>query len=148
MPSPSSRQHVKLLDFLDSDHHELIMDPREVARDFEQIIDGLDAPLADPTAIPTWYMSKLARERVTVALSGEGADEIFGGYARQRYDVALDRIGKWAGGCCRRRCFWRAGSRRLGSNSGCAWRRGWSVSSTGVGFFPAMRSGDWSRPHL
>jgi len=88
---PAARE---ISNFLDSDHHELIMDPREVARDFEQIIDGLDTPLADPTAIPTWYMSRLARERVTVALSGEGADEIFGGYARQRYDVALDRIGK------------------------------------------------------
>ena len=79
--------------YLDSDHHELMMDPHEVARDVEQIIDGLDTPLADPTAIPTWYMSRLARERVTVALSGEGMDEIFGGYARQRYDVALDHIG-------------------------------------------------------
>jgi len=88
---PAARE---IADFLDSDHHELMMDPREVARDVEQIIDGLDTPLADPTAIPTWYMSKLARERVTVALSGEGADEIFGGYARQRYDVALDRIGE------------------------------------------------------
>jgi asparagine synthase (glutamine-hydrolysing) len=79
--------------YLDSDHHELMMDPEEVARDLEQILDGLDTPLADPTAIPTWYMSRLARERVTVALSGEGADEVFGGYARQRYDVAVDRIG-------------------------------------------------------
>ena len=88
---PAARE---IADFLDSDHHELMMDPREVARDVEQIIDCLDVPLADPTAIPTWYMSKLARERVTVALSGEGADEVFGGYARQRYDVAFDRIGK------------------------------------------------------
>jgi asparagine synthase (glutamine-hydrolysing) len=87
---PAARE---IAQFLDSDHHELMMDPEEVARDVEQIIDGLDTPLADPTAIPTWYMSRLARERVTVALSGEGADEIFGGYARQRYDVALDRIG-------------------------------------------------------
>jgi len=79
--------------FLDSDHYELVMDPGDVAKDLEPILDGLDAPLADPTTIPTWYMSRLARERVTVALSGEGADEIFGGYARQRYDVALDRLG-------------------------------------------------------
>ena len=88
---PAAREIAR---HLESDHHELMMDPEEVARDLEQIIDGLDAPLADPTAIPTWYMSRLARERVTVALSGEGADEVFGGYARQRYDVALDRIGK------------------------------------------------------
>jgi len=79
--------------FLGSDHHELVMDPGTVAEDLGSILDGLDAPLADPTAIPTWYMSRLARERVTVALSGEGADEIFGGYARQRYDVGLDRLG-------------------------------------------------------
>ncbi len=69
------------------------MDSQQVARDLEAILDGLGMPLADATAIPTWYMSKLARELVTVALSGEGADEIFGGYERQRYDVALDRLG-------------------------------------------------------
>jgi asparagine synthase (glutamine-hydrolysing) len=83
----------EVADFLGSEHYELMMDPKIVAEDLETIVDGLDAPLADPTAIPTWYMSKLARERVTVALSGEGADEIFGGYARQRYDVAIDRLG-------------------------------------------------------
>jgi asparagine synthase (glutamine-hydrolysing) len=87
---PAARE---IADHLGSDHHELMMDPDEVARDLEGIIDGLDTPLADPTAIPTWYMSRFARERVTVALSGEGADEVFGGYARQRFDVALDRFG-------------------------------------------------------
>ena len=79
--------------FLGSDHHELVMDPATVAGDLDRILGDLDAPLADPTTIPTWYMSRLAREKVTVALSGEGADEIFGGYARQRYDVGLDRLG-------------------------------------------------------
>jgi asparagine synthase (glutamine-hydrolysing) len=87
---PAARE---IAGFLESDHSELMMDPETVARDLEGIVDGLDTPLADPTAIPTWYMSRLARERVTVALSGEGADEVFGGYARQRYDVALDRLG-------------------------------------------------------
>jgi asparagine synthase (glutamine-hydrolysing) len=87
---PAARQ---IAEYLGSQHHELVMDADEVARDLGEIIAGLDIPLADPTAIPTWYMSRFARERVTVALSGEGADEIFGGYARQRYDVALDRLG-------------------------------------------------------
>jgi len=94
-PDSFSELHAarEIARYLDSDHHEPMMNPHEVARDVEQIIDGLNTPLADPTAIPTWYMSRLARERVTVALSGEDADEIFGGYARQRYDVALDNIG-------------------------------------------------------
>jgi asparagine synthase (glutamine-hydrolysing) len=87
---PSARE---VATFLGSDHHEMMMDPGVVAQDLDRILDGLDSPLADPTVIPTWYMSRLARERVTVALSGEGADEIFGGYARQRYDVAIDRMG-------------------------------------------------------
>ncbi len=80
-------------DHLGSDHHELVVDSLKVACDLEAILDGLDMPFADATAIPTWYMSKLARRLVTVALSGEGADEIFGGYERQRFDVALDRFG-------------------------------------------------------
>jgi asparagine synthase (glutamine-hydrolysing) len=87
---PAAREIAK---YLGSEHHELVMDAGEVARDLGKIIDGLDIPLADPTAIPTWYMSRFARERVTVALSGEGADEVFGGYARQRYDVVLGRVG-------------------------------------------------------
>lgn len=80
-------------DRLGSEHHELVMDPGTVAADLERILDGLDMPLADCTAIPTWYMSRLARDTVTVALSGEGADEVFGGYERQRFDVAFDLLG-------------------------------------------------------
>jgi asparagine synthase (glutamine-hydrolysing) len=87
---PAARE---IADHLGSNHHELMMDPTEVSKDLENILDGLDTPLADPTAIPTWYMSRFARQRVTVALSGEGADEIFGGYARQRLDVGIDRLG-------------------------------------------------------
>jgi asparagine synthase (glutamine-hydrolysing) len=78
---------------LGSVHRELAMDPHRVASDLDAILGRLDGPLGDATAIPTWYVSRLARESVTVALSGEGADELFGGYPRQRYDVGLDRIG-------------------------------------------------------
>lgn len=76
-----------------SEHHEVAMDANEVRGDLERIAARLDGPLGDATAIPTWYMCRLAREHATVALSGEGADEVFGGYPRQRYDPLLDSIG-------------------------------------------------------
>ncbi len=78
---------------LGTDHHELLIEPRQVATDLQAILGALDGPLGDATAVPTWYMSKLARRSVTVALAGEGADELFGGYDRQRFDVWIDRLG-------------------------------------------------------
>lgn len=80
---------------LGSEHHELLLTPREVRLELDSILASLDGPLGDATVIPTWFMSRFARQRVTVALSGEGADEIFGGYNRQRYDLWLDRVGPW-----------------------------------------------------
>ena len=74
-------------------HHVVTIDPLEVAGDLERLAASLDCPLGDATAIPTWYVSRLARTRVTVTLSGEGADELFGGYARQRWDALADRLG-------------------------------------------------------
>jgi len=82
---------------LGTDHHELPMNPVRVAGDLPAILAAQDGPLADATMIPTWYVSRFARDRVVVALSGEGADELFGGYARHRYDHWLGRVG-WMGG--------------------------------------------------
>lgn len=52
----------------------------EAFHDFPEMIYHMDEPDANPSIIPLWYLSKLARSQVTVALSGEGADELFGGY--------------------------------------------------------------------
>ncbi|HYX43146.1 MAG TPA: asparagine synthase (glutamine-hydrolyzing) [Pyrinomonadaceae bacterium] len=64
-----------------TDHHEFIVTP-----DICQLVDELawhfDEPFADPSALPTYMVSKLARAHVTVALSGDGGDELFAGYTR------------------------------------------------------------------
>ena len=71
----------------DADHFELDLNP---SLDLEDAIHNIvyysDEPFADAGAVPLWFLSKLSRETVTVALSGEGSDELFGGYLTYRAD--------------------------------------------------------------
>jgi asparagine synthase (glutamine-hydrolysing) len=64
---------------LKTDHHEFIVDPK-AADVLPKIAWHFDEPLADSSALPTWYVCEMARRTVTVALSGDGGDEAFGGY--------------------------------------------------------------------
>jgi asparagine synthase (glutamine-hydrolysing) len=65
----------------DTDHHELVLEP-DVIDVLSDIAWYLDEPFGDSSAIPTYFVSKLASEHVTVALSGDGGDELFAGYER------------------------------------------------------------------
>jgi len=62
-------------------HTEWVVEPRALEI-LPQLVWHFDQPFADPSAIPTWYVAKLAREHVTVVLNGDGGDEDFAGYGR------------------------------------------------------------------
>jgi len=77
-----------------SDRHELIVEPQAVEV-LPRLVWHLDEPFADSSALPTYYLSAAARQRVTVALSGDGGDEVFAGYQR-RY--GMNRLeARWRG---------------------------------------------------
>jgi len=70
---------------LGTEHHEVLVKPDAIS-DLPRLVWHLDQPFADSSALPTYYVSRAARERVTVALSGDGGDELFAGYQR-RYGI-------------------------------------------------------------
>lgn len=65
---------------LGTEHHERLLDPATTLELIEPLYSRLDEPMADAAIIPTYLLSQFAREKVTVALAGEGADELLGGY--------------------------------------------------------------------
>ncbi len=78
-----------IAEHLGTDHCEHYIDPKEIQKHGPAVMGHHDEPFADPSRLPTLLLSRLARTRVTVALSGDGGDEVFGGYDRH---VSADRL--------------------------------------------------------
>lgn len=67
-----------------AEHHEFMVTPETLNGILPEIMEFFDEPVADPSFLPTYLLSKLTREYVTVALGGDGADEDFGGYVTHK----------------------------------------------------------------
>jgi asparagine synthase (glutamine-hydrolysing) len=78
-----------------TDHHEIVLRPDAVEL-FPKLIEAFDEPFGDSSALPTYLVSELAAGEVKVALSGEGGDELFGGYYTYVADLLAPRIGRLA----------------------------------------------------
>ena len=83
----------KVAEELDTIHHELLVTPQLFVQTLPDVACFQDDPLSDPSGVNNFLVSRLAREHVTVSLSGDGGDEVFGGYDRYVRDARLARIG-------------------------------------------------------
>ena len=124
-----------------TEHHELVLDPN-LEETLVYLAGMLEEPFGDSSMLPTYYVSKMAREHVTVALSGDGGDELFAGY--DRYLVAMERrkfdhVPRWLGQLYREQLHDRIPAGMYGKNL--AWNASLSPRDRyldGVSYFPAL----------
>lgn len=85
-------EHAKTVaEHFTTDHHEFTVKD-DVPGSFNEICSYFDEPFSDPSFIPTYFVAKLARQKVTVALAGDGGDESFAGYAKYNVDKTENDI--------------------------------------------------------
>jgi asparagine synthase (glutamine-hydrolysing) len=101
-----------------TEHHEMVVDP-DIEATIAYLTSMLEEPFGDSSMLPTYYVCRMARQGVTVALSGDGGDEMFAGY--DRYEIAVKRnrfdgIPEWMGNLYREHIHHRLPSGFLGRN--------------------------------
>src|SRR5258708_7575670 len=89
---------------LGANHFERTVEPNAIDL-LPKLAWHYDEPFADSSAVPTYYVSQVAREHVTVALSGDGGDESFAGYRRYKFDVWENRLRSYCPAPLRRAIF-------------------------------------------
>jgi len=116
---PHAREAARLFR---TDHHEFVVEPSAIDI-LPTLVRVYDEPFADASAIPTYYVSQLSRQFVTVALNGDGGDELLAGYPR--YDsLPIDRwAARWLGGAAGRLVRSRLCSSAAAALPGPVWRR-------------------------
>jgi asparagine synthase (glutamine-hydrolysing) len=94
----------KFAESLRANHFEKTVEPHAINL-IQKLAWHYDEPFADSSAVPTYYVSQVAREHVTVALSGDGGDENFAGYRRYKLDMWENRLRSYVPGPSRRLVF-------------------------------------------
>jgi asparagine synthase (glutamine-hydrolysing) len=124
-----------------TEHHELILEPN-ILETVETLTSSLEEPFGDSSMLPTYYVCCMARKHVTVALSGDGGDEIFAGYDRYGINLrrkAFERIPLWARRLYREQAYPRLPKnfrgRRFSYNVSLPWRERYVDS---ISFIPTF----------
>jgi asparagine synthase (glutamine-hydrolysing) len=84
-----SQRAARIARHLGTEHNELIVRPADLLSVVDKMPTIFSEPFGDPSAIPTYLVSRFARDQVTVCLSGDGGDELFAGYNRYKFGASL-----------------------------------------------------------
>ena len=93
-----SKYAAQVSDYFHTDHYERMLNPDIMMQMIPEVLNFLDEPFADASIIPTYLLSKFTRQHVTVALGGDGGDELFAGYdtfPAHKLACVYDRIPYW-----------------------------------------------------